>query len=182
MLYDDYKKFINCMIIKEKSNIIILNIKKSKTYFFWYLKYYSILRAKQLLDLFIVDYPTYMKRFEVNYVLLSIHNNYRIWCKMWVKEHEMGSTIINIYEGACWLEREAWDMYGIFFLGNIDIRRILSDYGFYGHALRKDFPLTGYIEIRYDDIMKIVVTEFLEMAQELRIFDFNMPWKKQIVI
>lgn len=125
-----------------------------------------------------VDVPARQYRFEVVYNLLSIRYNTRIRVKTYTDELTPIDSVVPIFEGANWYEREVWDMYGVFFANHPDLRRILTDYGFEGHPLRKDFPLTGYVEVRYDDEQKRVVVEPLELAQEMRIFDLSAPWEQ----
>ena len=116
-------------------------------------------------------------RFEVVYNLLSIKHNYRIRVKVPVAEDEAVQSVVGVFSTAGWFEREAYDMYGVFFDGNPDLRRILTDYGFEGHPLRKDFPTTGFVEVRYDDQEKRVVYEPVRLNQEFRKFDFLSPWE-----
>jgi NADH-quinone oxidoreductase subunit C len=124
-----------------------------------------------------VDYPARVKRFDVVYHLMSPKQNQRIRVKLETAEDEPVPSVTSIYPGADWAEREAWDMYGILFTGHPDLRRILTDYGFEGHPLRKDFPTTGFVEVRYDDSLKRVVYEPVELRQEFRSFDFLSPWE-----
>jgi len=124
-----------------------------------------------------VDYPQRPKRFDVVYQLLSPRQNLRIRVKVETDEETAVPSATSVYPGADWYEREAYDMYGILFSGHPDLRRILTDYGFEGHPLRKDFPLTGYVEVRYDDELKRVVYEPVELRQEFRNFDFLSPWE-----
>ncbi len=130
-----------------------------------------------LIDLTGVDYPQRAKRFDVVYHLLSMHNNTRIRVKAQLGEEETIPSVIDIYPCADWFEREAFDMYGIVFSGHPDLRRILTDYGFEGYPLRKDFPLTGHVEVRYDDEQKRVVYEPVKLTQEYRNFDYLSPWE-----
>ncbi|GIL91312.1 hypothetical protein Vretimale_17719 [Volvox reticuliferus] len=132
---------------------------------------------KCLLDVTAVDFPERAARFEVVYHLLSPRWNNRIRVKVCVDEVTAVPSISHIFNTANWFERETWDMFGVFFSGHPDLRRILSDYGFTGHPLRKDFPLSGYSEVRYDYGKKRVVSEPLELTQEFRYFDFNSPWE-----
>jgi len=129
------------------------------------------------IDICGVDYPAREKRFDVVYHLLSPRQNLRIRVKVAVAEDEPVPSACAVYPGADWFEREAWDMYGILFTGHPDLRRILTDYGFEGHPLRKDFPTTGFVEVRYDDSAKRVVYEPVELRQEFRNFDFLSPWE-----
>lgn len=131
---------------------------------------------EQLIDLCGVDYPDRVQRFDVVYHLLSLTKNYRCRLKIQTDEDTPVPTITGVYPCADWFEREAFDMYGIFFDGHPDLRRILTDYGFHGHPLRKDFPMTGYVELRYDDELKRVVYEPVK-AVEYRNWDFLSPWE-----
>lgn len=130
-----------------------------------------------IIDIAGVDYPERKERFEVVYHLLSPRLNARIRIKISTDEETAVKSATDLYPGANWFEREAWDMYGILFSGHPDLRRLLTDYGFEGHPLRKDFPLTGYVEVRYDDEVKRVVYEPVELRQEFRNFDFLSPWE-----
>ena len=132
---------------------------------------------KQLVDICGVDYPERTPRFEIVYNLLSLTNNNRIRVKVRTDQDTPVPTVTEVYSSANWWEREAWDLFGIYFSGHPDLRRILTDYGFEGHPLRKDFPLTGYKEIRYDDEKKRVVYEPVKLTQEFRNFDFLSPWE-----
>jgi len=130
-----------------------------------------------MIDICGVDWPQREKRFDVVYHLLSPKQNLRIRIKVAVADGESVPSATAVYKGAEWFEREAWDMYGIPFSGHADLRRLLTDYGFEGHPLRKDFPTTGYVEVRYDDDAKRVVYEPVELKQEFRNFDFLSPWE-----
>ncbi|CAD7028639.1 NADH-quinone oxidoreductase subunit C [Pseudorhizobium halotolerans] len=130
-----------------------------------------------LIDICGVDWPQRAKRFDVVYHMLSPRQNTRIRVTVMVGEDEPVPSACAVYPGADWFEREAWDMYGILFTGHPDLRRILTDYGFEGHPLRKDFPTTGFVEVRYDDAAKRVVYEPVELRQEFRSFDFLSPWE-----
>src|SRR5690348_14808072 len=134
-------------------------------------------RLEMLIDICGVDYPEREKRFDAVYNLLSLKHNYRIRVKVPVNEDESVPSVVELFPTAGWFEREAYDLYGIFFEGNPDLRRILTDYGFEGHPFRKDFPLTGYIEVRYDEAQKRVIYEPVELRQEFRSFDFLSPWE-----
>jgi NADH-quinone oxidoreductase subunit C len=124
-----------------------------------------------------VDWPGRPERFDVVYHLLSPRQNMRIRLKVMTSEDAPVPSITSVYPGADWFEREAYDLFGILFTGHPDLRRILTDYGFEGHPLRKDFPLTGFVEVRYDDQVKRVVYEPVELKQEFRNFDFLSPWE-----
>ena len=131
----------------------------------------------QLSDLTAVDYPERPERFEMVYQLLSMKNNMRMRVLAAVGEGQAVPSMTSVYSAANWAEREAWDMFGIFFAGHPDLRRLLTDYGFEGHPLRKDFPLTGHVEVRYDDTQRRVVNEPVSLVQEFRDFDFLSPWE-----
>ncbi|MBI5939406.1 MAG: NADH-quinone oxidoreductase subunit C [Caulobacterales bacterium] len=133
-------------------------------------------RFHQLIDLAGVDYPERPLRFDVVYHLLSLVKNHRIRLKVQTDEDTPVPSVSGLFPAADWFEREAFDMYGIFFEGHPDLRRLLTDYGFHGHPLRKDFPMTGYVEVRYDDELKRVVYEPVKIA-EFRQFDFLSPWE-----
>ena len=130
-----------------------------------------------LIDICGVDYPKREDRFDVVYHLLSPRQNLRIRVKVSTDEETPVPSVTSVYPGADWFEREAYDMYGILFSGHPDLRRLLTDYGFQGHPLRKDFPMTGYVEVRYDEEQKRVVYEPVKLAQEYRNFDFLSPWE-----
>ncbi|MCH7539531.1 MAG: NADH-quinone oxidoreductase subunit C [Proteobacteria bacterium] len=134
-------------------------------------------RFKMLVDICGVDYPERDERFEVVYNLLSLTHNQRIRIKVTTDETTPVPSVTGVFSAAGWAEREAWDLYGILFSDHPDLRRILTDYGFEGHPLRKDFPLTGYVEVRYDDEQKRVVYEPVKLTQEFRTFDFLSPWE-----
>ena len=131
----------------------------------------------QLSDLTAVDYPERPERFELVYQLLSMRNNMRLRLLAAVGEGQAVPSVTTVYSAANWAEREVWDMFGIFFAGHPDLRRLLTDYGFEGHPLRKDFPLTGHVEVRYDDTQRRVVNEPVSLVQEFRDFDFLSPWE-----
>ena len=132
---------------------------------------------KQLMDICGVDYPERPQRFEVVYNLLSLVHNNRVTVKVMLDDNSSIPSVSKVFSSADWWEREIWDLFGIFFSGHPDLRRILTDYGFDGHPLRKDFPLTGYVEVRYDDAQKRVVYEPVKLTQEYRDFDFLSPWE-----
>ena len=132
---------------------------------------------KMLMELCGVDYPEREDRFDVVYCLLSLTLNQRIRVKTQTNTSSAVPSVTGVFNAANWWEREAWDLFGIYFSDHPDLRRILSDYGFEGHPLRKDFPLTGYVEVRYDDEQKRVVYEPVKLSQEFRNFDFLSPWE-----
>ena len=141
------------------------------------LKTLNNLNFNMLLDITAVDYPQRAKRFEIIYNLLSLKNHLRIRIKIFVNDNEIIPSISKLFKSANWYEREVWDMYGISFKGNNDLRRILTDYGFEGHPLRKDFPLTGFVELRYDENKKKVSYSKVKLTQDYRNFDFLSPWE-----
>jgi NADH-quinone oxidoreductase subunit C len=130
-----------------------------------------------IIDITAVDWPGRERRFDVVYHLLSPKQNARIRVKIEADETTPVPSIIDVFPGANWFEREAYDLYGVLFTGHPDMRRLLTDYGFEGHPLRKDFPLTGFVEVRYDDEQKRVVYEPVQLTQEFRTFDFLSPWE-----
>ena len=132
---------------------------------------------KQLMDVCGIDYPAQEKRFGVVYNLLSLTLNLRVRVKVWTDEDTPVPTATGLFSSANWFEREVWDLYGVYFSEHPDLRRILTDYGFEGHPLRKDFPLTGYVELRYDEEQKRVVYEPVKLTQDFRSFDFLSPWE-----
>ncbi len=132
---------------------------------------------KQLVDICGVDYPEQDERFEVVYNLLSLKHNFRVRVKVRTDENTPLDSMTTVYSAANWFEREVWDMYGVYFNDHPDLRRILTDYGFEGHPLRKDFPLTGFVELRYDETQKRVVYEPVKLQQDFRNFDFISPWE-----
>ncbi|XP_069821928.1 NADH dehydrogenase [ubiquinone] iron-sulfur protein 3, mitochondrial [Dendropsophus ebraccatus] len=142
-----------------------------------FLRDHTNTQFKSLADLTAVDIPTRQNRFEIVYNLLSLRYNTRIRVKTYADELTPIESIVSVHKGANWYEREVWDMYGVFFANHPDLRRILTDYGFEGHPFRKDFPLSGYVEVRYDDEVKRVVAEPVQLSQEFRKFDLNSPWE-----
>lgn len=135
------------------------------------------LRLNQLIDICGVDYPDRVERFDVSYQLLSMAKNLRLRVKVTTDARTPVPSLTGLYPVAGWYERETWDCYGVLFEGNPDLRRILTDYGFEGHPFRKDFPMTGYVELRYSEEHKRVVYEPVKLAQDFRSFDFLSPWE-----
>jgi NADH-quinone oxidoreductase subunit C len=131
----------------------------------------------QLMDVCGADYPSRPERFDVIYHLLSLKHNHRVRVKVRTDEATPVPSVTGVFPSAGWFEREVWDMYGVLFAGHPDLRRLLTDYGFEGHPLRKDFPLTGYVELRYDETQKRVVYEPVKLPQEFRNFEFMSPWE-----
>ena len=134
-------------------------------------------RFSSLVDITAVDYPERAQRFDMVYHFLSMYRNQRIRVKVAVREEEMVPSLVALHPSANWFEREVFDMFGILFSGHPDLRRLLTDYGFRGYPLRKDFPTTGYTEVRYDEALKRVVYEPVKLVQEYRQFDFMSPWE-----
>ena len=160
------------------NNELIITTKISKIYnLLDKLKNMDDLNFEMLLDITAVDYPQRSKRFELVYNLLSLKNHLRLRVKIFLNDNEIVPSISNLYKSAGWYEREVWDMYGISFNGNNDLRRILTDYGFEGYPLRKDFPLTGFVELRYDEAKKKVDYSKVKLTQDYRNFDFLSPWE-----
>ena len=142
-----------------------------------FLKNNNNMNFKQIIDITAVDYPENERRFKLVYLLLSHEFNSRVIIDFYINENEMVSTLTSVFPASNWMEREVFDMYGIKFNDHPDLRRILTDYGFEGHPLRKDFPLTGHNEVRYDDLEKKVVYEPVKLSQEYRNFDYSSPWE-----
>lgn len=172
------KGHINYLAITKDDYVIVSinteNLLNTLTFF----KYHTNTQAKLLLDIYAVDYPTRQKRFEVNYLMLSTFFNNRFFLKTNIMQDQIVNSVMSIFNSANWLEREIWDMFGIFFKNHKDLRRILTDYGFEGFPLRKDFPLTGYLQFRYDDETQTVISEPVELSQEFRGFEYIMPWSE----
>jgi len=167
--------------VVEVSNEITINAEPAKLYsLLYFLKNNTNAQFKELIDVVVVDYPQREKRFELNYLVLSLRYARRLKVKVRVDAYEGLESVTSIFKAANWFEREAWDLFGVFFQNHPNLRRILTDYGFEGHPLRKDFPLTGFTEVRYDEEKKRVVCESLETAQEFRAFEFQSPWNEKI--
>jgi NADH-quinone oxidoreductase subunit C len=169
---DDY---LSHQLWQEELTLVIQ--RESITKVLTYLRDHGDYLFKQLIDLCGVDYPEREQRFEVVYHLLSVKYNRRLRLKVYTDENSPVPSATAVYSAANWWEREAWDLFGIHFEGHPDLRRLLTDYGFEGHPLRKDFPLTGYVEVRYDDERKRVVYEDVQLPQAYRNFDFLSPWE-----
>lgn len=165
-----------------KSNLMIIITKPQYVrYLLVFFKFLINNNFSSLMDIWGADYPYREHRFEVNFLVLNFSTSYRVIIRVCTNEYLPIPTVSDIYSSANWLEREVWDMYGVYFSGHKDLRRILTDYGFLGFPLRKDFPLTGYTEVRYDDTKKQVVLEPLEVSQELRLFNFKSPWENNYI-
>jgi NADH/F420H2 dehydrogenase subunit C len=145
--------------------------------FFEFISKHTSCQLKILIDITCVDFPTKKERFSIIYHVLSIAFNTRVRIKVPCSESSVIPSIEHIYSSANWFEREVWDLFGVFFSNNLDLRRILTDYGFEGHPLRKDFPLSGYVEARFDEMSKRVILEPIEITQEFRVFQFANVWK-----
>ncbi len=180
----DLEKLINSELStkikgsKIKHNQIYLNISDVDLIdVMLFLKTNKSTKFKQLIDITAVDYIEKEKRFKIVYLLLSHEFNHRIQVDFSINENDLVSTVVSIFPAANWMEREVFDMYGIKFKDHPDLRRILTDYGFEGHPLRKDFPLTGHTEVRYSEREKKVIYEDVKLEQNYRNFDFESPWK-----
>ena len=142
-----------------------------------FIKTHKDMRFRQLIDITVVDYPEQTQRFKVVYLFLSHEFNQRIILSYFINENEVISSLTSIFPSANWMEREVYDMYGVNFKNHPDLRRILTDYGFEGHPLRKDFPLTGHIEVRYSEENSKVINEPVKLEQNYRNFDYQSPWE-----
>ena len=162
----DKKKYFEIIVTKENIFQTIKKLKENKNLIF-----------NQLIDITAVDYPSNSLRFEIIYILLSMVLNKRVVVKTFLGESEGIESITTIHKSADWYERECYDLFGIQFLNHPDLRRIMTDYNFEGHPLRKDFPLTGHTEVRYDDLEKKVIYEPVKLTQEYRNFDYMSPWE-----
>lgn len=170
LLSSGYSKQTLIISVRPKDLLFVLN----------FLKYNSNLQYKMLTAISGVDFPYRKRRFEVVYELLSLRFNSRIRVKTFVDEITPLTSSVSVFSCSTWWEREIWDLLGVFFEKNDEIKRLLTDYGFEGHPLRKDFPLSGYVESRYNDKLKRVVCEPLEHAQEFRSFDFSSGWSNTL--
>lgn len=170
LLSSGYSKQTLVISVKPKDLLFVLN----------FLKYNSNLQYKMLTAISGIDFPYRKKRFEVVYELLSLRFNSRLRVKTFVDEVTPLTSSVSVFSCSTWWEREIWDLLGVFFEDNDEIKRLLTDYGFEGHPLRKDFPLSGYVESRYNDKLKRVVCEPLEHAQEFRSFDFSSGWSNTL--
>ena len=181
---DDLKDYIKSSLkdkidnIEINNNSIILFFEKDRLIDITkFLKNDENCIFSQLIDITAVDYINNEKRFEIIYIFLSLDHNIRLICKVLLNENENIQTLCDIYQSANWYERECYDLFGIIFEEHPDLRRIMTDYNFVGHPLRKDFPLTGHNEVRYDDLQKKVVYEPVKLQQEYRNFDYSSPWE-----
>lgn len=156
-----------CLVVKPESIVPVLT----------FLRDDAACRFKQLMDVCGADYPDRPQRFEIVYNLLSLTKNTRVRVKLSTDENTPVDSVAGVFSAAGWFEREVWDFFGVYFNNHPDLRRILTDYGFEGHPLRKDFPLTGYVELRYDEELRRVVYEPVKLTQDFRAFDFESPWE-----
>ena len=172
------KLFLNILpllsVSQKKDHIIATVLPQDLIVVLRFLKDFSLSQYKILSYIAVVDYPIRTSRFEVVYDLLSIRFNHRLRLKTYVNENTSLYSSVLIYPCANWNEREAWDLFGVFFYKHPDLRRLLTDYGFDGHPLRKDFPLSGYVDLRYDENLKRVVVENLNLDQSFRVFDYKL--------
>jgi NADH/F420H2 dehydrogenase subunit C len=172
-----FPQWIRKVIIQPKELTLILHQANHLIPVLQVLQNHSTTQYKMLIDVTAVDFPARSNRFEVVYHLLSLSQNKRIRVKVELEETSSIESVTSLYPSANWFERETWDMFGICFLNHPDLRRILTDYGFEGHPLRKDFPLTGYLEFKYDDTKKRVIAEPVQLSQQFRNFQFRSPWE-----
>lgn len=163
----EFQKDELCVVVKRESILPVLT----------FLRDDAACQFRQLVDVCGADYPDRPERFEVVYNLLSLTKNTRIRVKLSTNEYTPVDSATSVFSSAGWFERETWDFFGIYFNNHPDLRRILTDYGFEGHPLRKDFPLTGYVELRYDEKLRRVVYEPVKLTQDFRAFDFTSPWE-----
>ena len=177
-MFDDLKKITELSSFKDKEIFYEASFNYNNTLkLFHELKNNELLSFDQLIDITAIDYPSREKRFELIYILLSMKKNKRIILKTSINENDSIDSIIQIFKSSDWYERECYDLFGIKFNNHPDLRRIMTDYNFEGHPLRKDFPLTGHTEVRYDNVEKKVVYEPVKLTQEYRDFDYTSPWE-----
>ena len=177
-MLEDLKKITELSSIKDKNIFYEGSFKKEDILdVFKELKNNELFSFDQLIDITAIDYPSREKRFELIYIFLSMKKNKRIVLRTSIEENDNLDSIINIYNASDWYERECYDLFGINFNNHPDLRRIMTDYNFEGYPLRKDFPLTGHTEVRYDDVEKKVLYEPVKLTQEYRDFDYTSPWE-----
>ncbi len=175
-IYNHVEPGVNSYVI-DKDELTLIGKRESILDVLKFLRDDPECKFSQLIDVTAVDYPARAERFEVVYILLSMSKNTRVRVKILASEETLVPTATVLFSAAGWFEREVWDMYGIMFENHPDLRRILTDYGFEGHPQRKDFPLTGYVELRYDEELKRVVYEPVKLTQDFRNFDYLSPWE-----
>jgi NADH:ubiquinone oxidoreductase subunit C len=171
------KKYINGLKINKNQINILTNVTQM-LYIITFLKNNSISYFDKLIDIIIVDHISNINRFEINYIFWNMLYEYRFVIRIFTDGFKIIYTLSNFYKSALWLEREIWDMYGIKFLFHVGLRRILTDYSFKGHPLRKDFPLSGYVDVYFDDSTQSIKIAPMELSQSLRFFKFENPWNK----
>ena len=177
-MFEDLKKIPELSSIKDNNNFYEASFNKENMLkLFQELKNSEFFSFDQLIDITAIDYPSREKRFELIYIFLSMKKNKRIILKTSIKENDNINSIINIFKSSDWYERECYDLFGINFKNHPNLQRLMNDYNFQGHPLRKDFPLTGYEEVRYDENLKKVVYEPVTLKQEFRDFDNESPWE-----
>tara|TARA_Y100000590_G_scaffold441587_1_gene568558 strand:+ start:522 stop:1130 length:609 start_codon:yes stop_codon:yes gene_type:complete len=175
LLSKDYKEQFT---LHNNDKFIIIDLEHNKIYsLIKFLKENNKLQVNQLIDITAIDYPSDQLRFQMIYIFLSLTLNQRFLIKSSIKEGQAIKSITSLFKSANWYERECYDLFGIEFFDHPDLRRIMTDYNFEGHPLRKDFPLTGHNEVRYDDLEKKVVYEPVNLSQEYRNFDYSSPWE-----
>jgi len=183
-LQELFPMYIENFFLDFRCKIPTLHVQVSNTpdfpIIFLFLRDHSLFGFRQLVDLFGVDYPSKSKRFSIYYNLTSFKLNFRVLFYTVAGEFDFVYSLTSVFKGANWLEREVWDMYGVFFANHPDLRRILTDYGFAGYPLRKDFPLSGFTEVFYDDEQKSVVSVDLEISQEFRLQEGLSPWDVEV--
>ena len=165
---------LNVTLRKDKFILLLNNI--NYYIFFKILKFSSLFKLETLSDLTVSHYPDNVFEYELNYFLLSYKLNFRVWSKLYFRKDSLIVSLIELYINANWLERELFDLFGVKFIYHNDLRRILTDYGFIGHPMLKLFPLVGFLELRYDDIISKIIKETVELMQAYRIFSFINPW------
>ena len=176
-IYKTIYNFIHGIKLNQnKINIYIMSLKIFNNLIF--LKYNSISFLNNLVDIVVVDYIYLKNRFEINYIFWNIKYEFRFILKSYTDGVKIIYSISNFYKSSSWLEREVWDMFGIKFLFHKGLRRILTDYGFKGYPLRKDFPLLGYVDVFYDDSIQLIKVSPIELAQSIRFYKFDNPWMK----
>ena len=177
-MFEDLKKIPELTSVNDYNNFYEASFNKENILkLFQELKNKELFSFDQLIDITAIDYPSRAKRFELIYIFLSMKKNKRIILKTAINENDSIDSIIQIFKSSDWYERECYDLFGIKFNNHPDLRRIMTDYNFEGHPLRKDFPLTGHTEVRYDDVEKKVVYEPVKLTQEYRDFDYTSPWE-----
>ncbi len=173
---DLFPKYLESIHVNRNS--IFINVSKENIIVFsTILRYHLGFRFDSLLDIWALDRPFFKERFKIGYNFLSVFYNFRVIVYTTLAKDHFLDSLAFLFQSANWLEREVWDMFGIFFINHPDLRRILTDYGFTGFPLRKDFPLSGYTQVRYDEESKKVLLEPLELSQEFRYFNFSSPWE-----